>query len=59
MKLIVATCQFPVDADIRNNTGYVLRQMRHAKARGADVAHFPEASLSGSVTDCPYSVVVL
>jgi predicted amidohydrolase len=47
MKLIVATCQFPVDADIRRNTEYVLRQMRHAKARGADVAHFPETSLSG------------
>jgi len=47
MELIVATCQFPVDADIRRNTEYVLRQMRHAKARGADVAHFPETSLSG------------
>jgi hypothetical protein len=29
MKLIVATCQFPVDADIRRNTEYVVRQMRH------------------------------
>ena len=47
MKLIVATCQFPVDADIRSNIYYVLRQMRDAKARGADAAHFPEACLSG------------
>src|SRR5262245_18397983 len=47
MKLIVATCQFPVDADIRKNTEYVLRRLRDARARGAEVAHFPEACLSG------------
>ena len=47
MKLIVATCQFPVDADIQRNTEYVLRQMRDARARSTDVAHFPEACLSG------------
>jgi deaminated glutathione amidase len=43
----VATCQFPVGADIRANLGYVRRQMRAASRRGADVAHFPEAALSG------------
>jgi predicted amidohydrolase len=47
MKLTLATCQFPVDSDIRRNTTYVLSQMRTAKKRGADVAHFPEACLSG------------
>ncbi|MBI1816179.1 MAG: carbon-nitrogen hydrolase family protein [Deltaproteobacteria bacterium] len=47
MTITVATCQFPVDADIRRNLAYVLRQMRIAKSRGAHVAHFPECSLSG------------
>jgi len=47
MKLTVATCQFPVDHDIRRNLGYVLRQMKAAKRRGADVAHFSETCLSG------------
>jgi deaminated glutathione amidase len=46
-RLTVATCQFPVDADITRNCRYVLRQMRYARQRGADVAHFPEACLSG------------
>ena len=43
----VATCQFPVSARIEANLGYVTRQVRAAKARGADVAHFPEGALSG------------
>ncbi len=47
MKLSVATCYFPVDADIRRNRRYVLRQMVRAREGGADVAHFPEACLSG------------
>ena len=47
MKLAVATCQFPVDADIRRNGRYVLRQMRAAADQGAHVAHFPEACVSG------------
>lgn len=47
MKLAVATCQFPTGADIGANLGHVLDLMRAAKARGADVAHFPEACLSG------------
>lgn len=46
-ELTVATCQFPVDADVVRNSRYVLRQMRAAKEQGADVAHFPEACLSG------------
>ncbi|HLJ69270.1 MAG TPA: carbon-nitrogen hydrolase family protein [Chloroflexota bacterium] len=47
MKLTVATCQFPVSADVAANCRYVLRQMRLARERGADIAHFPEACLSG------------
>jgi predicted amidohydrolase len=47
MKLKVATCQFPVDADLRSNARHVLRQMRRASAQGAKVAHFCECSLSG------------
>ena len=47
MKLTIATCQFPVDADIRRNRAYISRQLRTAKARGAQVAHFPEGALSG------------
>ncbi|HEY6297063.1 MAG TPA: carbon-nitrogen hydrolase family protein [Streptosporangiaceae bacterium] len=43
----VATCQFPVSARIEVNLEYVTRQVRAAKARGADVAHFPEGALSG------------
>ena len=47
MKLTVATCQFPVSADIHRNLAYVLRQMRIAWKRGARIAHFSEACLSG------------
>src|SRR5215211_2191603 len=44
---MVATCQFPVGADVRENLGYVRRQIRTSSELGAHVAHFPEASLSG------------
>jgi predicted amidohydrolase len=47
MKLTVATCQFPVDAEMRRNLQYVARHIQAAKERGAHVAHFPEACLSG------------
>src|SRR5512139_576396 len=54
MKLSVATCYVPVDADIRRNRRYVLQRMRTASEHGADVAHFPEACLSGYAgTDFP------
>ena len=45
--LKVATCQFPVGADIGANLRHVKRQMVMASRRGARVAHFPEGSLSG------------
>ncbi len=47
MKLVVATCQFPVGSEIQGNTRYVLRQIRKAKGLGAHVAHFCEGALSG------------
>src|SRR5215813_8569119 len=47
MKLSVATCQFPTSADIQSNFQYVSQLMQHAREQGADVAHFPEACLSG------------
>jgi len=47
MTLRVATCQFPVTADIRHNLRYISRQLREARNRGARVAHFAEAALSG------------
>lgn len=47
MKLMVATCQYPVGADVCKNLEYVSRQIRAARDWGAHVAHFPEACLSG------------
>ena len=47
MKLAVATCQFSVSRDIRRNLGYILRQLKQARSRGADVVHFSEGCLSG------------
>ncbi len=47
LKLIVATCQFPTSGDISANRDFVASLMRAAKTQGADVAHFPEACLSG------------
>ena len=45
--LRVATCQFPVEADIAGNLRYTLRQIRRAAEQGARVIHFSECSLSG------------
>src|SRR5512139_813055 len=46
-KICVATCQFPTDSEIGNNFCYISQQMRSASEKGATVAHFPEACLSG------------
>src|SRR5580658_1650127 len=46
-RLRIATCQFPVSADIARNARYVSAQLQVASERGARVAHFPEACLSG------------
>ena len=45
--LKVATCQFPVSADVEQNAGWVIAQMEEAARLGARVAHFPEGALSG------------
>jgi len=45
--LNVATCQFPVSADVDVNRHHILRQLEAAARQGARVAHFPEAALSG------------
>jgi hypothetical protein len=45
--VMVATCQFPVSADVATNLGWIERQARHAKRQGADVAHFPEGRSLG------------
>jgi predicted amidohydrolase len=47
MELLVATCQFPVSADIAANLTWVCDEIREARSRGARVAHFPEGALSG------------
>jgi len=47
VKLRVATCQFPVSADIDANARRVRRQLRSARQQGAHVAHFCEGALSG------------
>ena len=46
-RLTVATCQFPVGADIWRNAAFIRRQMRAARRRGAEIVHFPETALSG------------
>ncbi len=47
MKLTVATCQFPISADIYRNFQHISRHMQKSRAQGAHVAHFPECALSG------------
>ena len=49
MKLKLATCQFPVSADIERNFRYISRQLRSANAKGAQLVHFSEACLGGYV----------
>ena len=46
-RLMIATCQFPVSADISKNGAYMMNQMTVAANQNADVAHFSESSLSG------------
>lgn len=43
----VATCQFPISADVAANGDWVRRQMQEAKTQGAEIVHFPETALSG------------
>ena len=43
----IATCQFPISADIPRNAACILRQIDQAAEAHATVVHFPEAALSG------------
>lgn len=47
MKLTIATCQFPIGANVRDNARHILKQISGAAKRGAKAVHFPEAALSG------------
>ena len=43
----VATCQFPVEADIALNQRHILRQIHQAADGQAQIVHFSECALSG------------
>ena len=43
----IASCQFPVSADIMSNYRFIDAQITEAKLKKADVVHFPECALSG------------
>jgi len=45
--LRIASCQFPVSADIKENAEWIKKQMTSAAQNKADLVHFPECALSG------------
>ena len=45
--LNIASCQFPVTADISENAGHVMHFMTQAAENQADVVHFSECAVSG------------
>ena len=45
--LLVAGCQFPVEADIASNLDHILAQIDQAASQGARIVHFSETALSG------------
>jgi len=46
-KIRVASCQFPVSSEIRENLNWIREQIIEAKLKKADIVHFPECALSG------------
>ncbi len=46
-KIRVASCQFPVSADIEANYSWIKAQIIEARLKKADIVHFPECALSG------------
>ncbi len=46
-RIRIASCQFPVSANLKDNYQYIEAQIIEAKLKKADVAHFPECALSG------------
>jgi predicted amidohydrolase len=55
MPLTIATCQFPVSADIERNHQFISRQLRRSAEQGAQVAQFPECALSGYTDTTDYT----
>jgi deaminated glutathione amidase len=55
MPLTVATCQFPMSANIESNRQYISKQMKRAHDRGAQVVQFPECALSGYADTTDYT----
>lgn len=45
--LKVATCQFPVSADVNANAEHICTLMQQAAEKDADIVHFSECALSG------------
>jgi predicted amidohydrolase len=48
--LTIATSQFPVTEHVKGNLAYMLRHIKLASNKRADVIHFPELSLTGYET---------
>ena len=46
-QLTIATCQFAVCGKVRRNAQWIGQGIARARDAGADVAHFPEAALTG------------
>ena len=43
----IATCQFPISANIHRNASAIIQQITEASQEGAQLVHFPECALSG------------
>ena len=46
-KLRIASCQFPISDNIKENAAWIKKQMRIATIKGSDIVHLPEGALSG------------
>lgn len=46
-KLRIASCQFPISSNIKENLNWIEKQMIEAKLKKADIVHFAECALSG------------
>jgi len=46
-KIRIASCQFPVSSNIKENFRWIKNQIIEAKLEEADIVHFPECALSG------------
>lgn len=46
-RMRIASCQFPVSSDIRENYSWIKKLLIEAKLKKADIVHFPECALSG------------